>query len=235
MISADVFSSTPYKTPGTPRGRAVVIHATRSGVSMNPTEFEGTLNWFKSNPRHVSAHWVVSRTGVKARVAPDDWQTVHAGQHNPFAWGIELEQGVEADGFTPAQLFAAAEICKGYHEDFGVPLVQMERGEFGEGFVGHEDTPQGIAAGKSDPGFKFPWPLFMEMLAPTTAVELVEHYPGELNDRRWRESVYFWLATGELRGREVDGGRIELLDKTFQPFSPPVVLPLAVPDWGRAT
>ena len=122
---------------------------------MNPSELEGTLNWFKNPVARVSSHWVIGRNGEKVRVIDDDKQAWHAGQHNATHWGIELEQGVESDGFTPEQMAALVAVCKGY----GVPVTH----DF-NGFIGHQETPQGRASGKSDPGSLFNWDGFINEL-----------------------------------------------------------------------
>src|SRR5689334_7799000 len=99
MIAPDLTRLSPnVNAAPMPAGtRCVIIHATRSGVSMNPTEFDGTLNYM-ATPGTTSSHWVIARDGRKARVVPDNRQAWHAGSDNDNAWGIELEQGVEADG-----------------------------------------------------------------------------------------------------------------------------------------
>jgi len=129
---------------------------------MNPGEMEGTLNWFANPASKVSAHWVIARDGRAARVIPDNFSAWHAQEHNVTHWGIELEQGVEGDGFTDAQIAKLILVCQGYVEDFGVPAVHAMNG-----FVGHQETAQGRRVGKSDPGVLFPWGEFIAALNPT--------------------------------------------------------------------
>ena len=147
MITPDLVRLSPNFGAGVPTGRLVVIHATRSGVSMNPTEFEGTLNWFARADVGLSAHWVIARDGRKARVVENHNRAVHAGEHNLTAWGIELEQGVEADGFATPQIAALVAVCRGYVADFGVePVHTLDATQ--SGFIGHQETPQGKRVGK---------------------------------------------------------------------------------------
>jgi N-acetyl-anhydromuramyl-L-alanine amidase AmpD len=167
MIEPDVTRLSPNFSASPPTQRLVVIHATRSGKSMNPTEFEGTLNWFSRTDSQVSAHWVIGRDGKKARVVSDGQQAWHAGEHN-VGWGIELEQGVSDDGFTKKQLASLLDVCAGYVLDFGVPPVHtLDAGQIG--FIGHEETKQGKRVGKSDPGPKFDWNDFIADLKRRTA------------------------------------------------------------------
>jgi len=159
MIEPDVTRLSPNFSASPPTQRLVVIHATRSGTSNNPSEFDGTLNWFGRTDSQVSSHWVIGRDGRKARVVADGQQAWHSGEHN-VGWGIELEQGVSADGFTPPQLAALTEVCAGYVLDFGVPAVHtLDAGQ--PGFIGHEETKQGKRVGKSDPGSLFAWDAFI--------------------------------------------------------------------------
>ncbi len=169
MIEPDLVKLSPNFSPGMPNGKLVVIHATRSDTgSLNPTEFEGTLNWFRKTAADdpnagTSAHWVVARDGRKARVVLDTNKAQHAVEHNLVAWGIELEQSQDGDGFTEAQIAALVSICKGYVEDFGVAVVHtLEVTK--SGFIGHEETPQGKRVGKTDPGKQFDWAEFIELL-----------------------------------------------------------------------
>ncbi len=153
--------------PGTTK--TLIVHCTRSGVSMNPSEFTGTLNYM-SQIGTVSSHWVISRDGVKARVVYDSKQAWHAGGDNDNCWGIELEQGVEHDGFTLPQLDALVAVCAGYVTDFGVPIIHCADSHE-PGFIGHQETAQGMTYGKSDPGSLFSWPWFI------TALELAVNPP----------------------------------------------------------
>ncbi len=171
MIAPDIIRLSPNHNAYPVSGHTVIIHATRSGHSMNPTEFEGTLNYMMlTNPPAgpVSSHWVIARDGRKARVVPDNLQAWHAGTDNPRAWGIELEQGAENDGFTPEQIAALVSVCEGYRDDFGVPAVHAAA-PWGMGFIGHQETLQGRSFGKTDPGHLFPWDDFIAALRPQVA------------------------------------------------------------------
>lgn len=188
MISPDLVHLSPNTNPYpmNPGTRTVVIHCTRSGTPMNPSEFQGTLNYM-STPGTTSSHWVVSRGGTTARVVHDSQQAWHAGSDNDNSWGIEIEQGVEDDGFTQPQLDALVAVCQGYVADFGVAPVHVLSSGL-PGFVGHEETAQGQSYGKSDPGHLFPWDGFIAALNPLT----------------YRE----WLYGDEQAGREVRGNQL---------------------------
>lgn len=150
-VTPDRSTGSPHSNPNPPSGQGVVIHATRSGISQYPLELEATLNWFANPTSKVSSHWVIGRNGEKVRVIPDNRQAWHAGQHNATHWGIELCQGDEDDGFTYEQMAALIEVCRDYVA-LGVPATHGMAG-----FIGHDETPQGRTAKKSDPGYFFNW------------------------------------------------------------------------------
>ena len=130
---------------------------------MNPTEFEGTLNHFANPASEVSAHGLIGRDGRIARIVPDSQTAWHAGIHNPDMWGWELEQGVESDGFTLKQMESLAIVGRYYVDVFGVAPQHITDINL-SGFVGHQETPQGISVGKSDPGSQFMWQAFISSL-----------------------------------------------------------------------
>lgn len=168
MIKPDKTSFSPHSNPFRPAGTGVVIHATRSGKPGFAMELAATLNWFANPDSQVSSHWVIGRQGEKVRVIADTAQAWHAGEHNATHFGIELEQGVESDGFTDAQIDALVEVCRGYVEDFGIAPVHSPS-TLMSGFIGHQETVQGKRAGKTDPGKLFPWDRFIALLSPPAA------------------------------------------------------------------
>lgn len=176
MITPDRTVLSPNFNDAPVNGKTVVIHATRSGKPGYPLEMQGTLNWM-STPGTVSSHWVIGRDGEKVRVVPDNKQAWHAQEDNARTWGIELCQGVESDGFTNVQMASLAIVCAGYAQDFDVPLARAGNSTVG-GFIGHQNTAQGIRNGKTDPGSLFDWKdLFARTsrylsLAPTSEEQL---------------------------------------------------------------
>ena len=162
MVTPDLVRLSPNYNNRPPRGGVVIIHATRSTVSMNPSEFEGTLNYFSDRNSEASSHWLIGRDGRKARVVPDNLQAWHAAEDNAIAWGIELEQGVESDGFPLMQMESLIEVSRDYVA-MGVPAQRIYTTS-AKGFVGHQDTAQGKRFGKSDPGGGFAWNAFIAAL-----------------------------------------------------------------------
>lgn len=168
MIKPDITRLSPnINDAPMPKGvKTVIIHCTRSGNAGNPSEFDGTLNYM-AELGTTSSHWVISRDGRAARVVEDNQQAWHAGDDNDNAWGIEIEQPVEDDGFTMPQMNKLVEVCRGYRDDFGV-LPRHVHDSGSGGFVGHQETAQGRSWGKSDPGRWFNWDWFIQQLQTGT-------------------------------------------------------------------
>ncbi len=220
MIAPDIVRLSPnINLLPMPAGiKTVIIHCTRSGHSMNPTEFQGTLNYM-ATPGTTSSHWVVARDGTKARVVPDDRQAWHAGVDNDNAWGIEIEQGAEGDGFTDVQMAAVVDICKGYRDDFGVPVRHVFDSHSG-GFVGHEETEQGRSYGKTDPGNLYPWDWFIEELVAEPVHAQVPfgigvHYTDGTDEEVWDH------GQNSAAMKTADGIGIRFSDGTVRTVWPP--------------
>lgn len=185
-------------------GKTVIIHATRSGKSMNPSEFEGTLNYMATAGK-TSSQLVISRGGITARVVPDDRQAWHASEDNDNTWGIELEQGDEADGFTDIQMEALARAGRHYMDTFGVPPVHVFSSSQ-PGFVGHSETEQGKRFGKSDPGRLFDWDKFIRLLTANPAEEIANMVWARWKDRpdsKIFRTYLLWTDASGLKSRFV--------------------------------
>jgi hypothetical protein len=119
--------------------------------------------------------------------------------------------------------------------DFGVaPVHTLDVTK--SGFIGHEETPQGIRVGKDDPGSQFDWANFIQLLkeedTPMTTQSTVATWwtnqalqptPGPANftmqarndfalpatARRVRFGVYLASGAGFLRFFNADGSEAE--------------------------
>jgi N-acetylmuramoyl-L-alanine amidase len=168
---------TPNYTAGrTEAPRWIVLHSTRGG---SRDDFAATVNWFANPKAQVSSHLLVAQDGRVARFVADEDTAWHCGFCNPYTLGIEIEQPTADTPFTEAELAVAAECVKRWRVKFGPIEV-----------LGHEDTPQGIQAHKSDPGEMFPWVRFMEMVNMDAAKEI------ELAVRRSQIEAIAALAAG---------------------------------------
>lgn len=188
MIAPDLTKWSPDYRQGRPSKNIVIIHSTRSGVRpYYELEYQATINWL-TGPSGLSIHWVVGRNpNEKARLVRDDCQAFHAGEHNYEAWGIEVCQSMPNDNYGDEQLAQLVQICKGYVADFGVASIHtLSMSQ--SGFIGHEETPQGKRAGKSDPGNPFPWERFISMLQGGAPI------PAPIGDDDEMKSHHAWAT-----------------------------------------
>ena len=152
---------TTYPTPNFTKGRRdsvrwVIVHCSRSGILGND-DWTSTINWFANPAAKASSHLLIGRDGRVGRFVEDSDTAWHAAFHNPYTLGIEICQPTADTPFTDAEIVSAAGCVRDWREKFGDIAI-----------VGHENTPQGIQLGKSDPGHLFDWCHFMEMIMADT-------------------------------------------------------------------
>lgn len=137
--------------------KIVVMHATRSTIASKTDEEEltSTLNWF-INPYGASSHWVISEL-ERVRAVLDSLLAWHSGYLNGLSWGVELTQPTIDRPFTEGHYINAALVGRHYVSLGVAPkwLSYWDGNTIESGFVSHEDTIQGRASGKSDPGPEF--------------------------------------------------------------------------------
>ena len=156
-------------TNGPPR--AVVVHSTRSGqVSFTDAqELQATINWFMSVNSQASAHWVISEL-ERVRMVEDKYPAWHAVEHSWEAYGIEVCQPTRDRPYKEGHYRNLVSVCVPYVKA-GIPIVHLPTLKWQDGrkgFVGHEETEQGLRDGKSDPGPPFDWAKFINMLKAET-------------------------------------------------------------------
>ena len=144
---------TPNYTKGRTNGiRWIIVHSTRSGIVGND-DWGATINWFANPASQASSHKLIGLDGRKGQFVNDEDTAWHAGWHNPYTLGIEFCHATVDTPFTEAELVSGAEEVRDWREKHrDLPVI------------GHDNTPQGAACGKSDPGPLFPWDRFMEMV-----------------------------------------------------------------------
>lgn len=123
------------------------MHSTRGGQQTN-LEYRATLNWFTNVSSQASSHTVIGwYEGQHARVVADKWSAWHAEEHNQYSLGVELVQPTREHAFSDWQ-----------YDELN-RLIQWWKGQYPtiDKVLGHDQTPQGIRVGKSDPGEKFDW------------------------------------------------------------------------------
>lgn len=108
--------------------------------------------------------------GEVTPVVPLSLSAWHAGRHNPYSHGIEFTQSDITRPYTEGH-YQGGKLCyqlinewqrsRGYPE---IPKTRIMTALFAEGLVGHQDSEQGKAAGKSDPGYQWNWEYFLGIL-----------------------------------------------------------------------
>jgi N-acetyl-anhydromuramyl-L-alanine amidase AmpD len=164
------------RRPGIPWS-GILIHHTGVGTK-HPEEndlpkwdrlLQGTLNWLTAKDKvYVSAHFIVSRTGVIHQLVDPEYDVAfHAGESqfwNPVSRKIEPGcndrfVGVELIGdgnlaaYPDEQYEATAKLCRSIFDRYTSinPIC----------IVGHENVAPGR---KEDPGAKFDWRHFFRLI-----------------------------------------------------------------------
>lgn len=151
------------RDPGT-KPDLVIIHCTRSGLDHIPdTELQRTLTWFKDPESEASAHLVQHDNGDWWYCVPWTRKAYGAGYLNNRALHIELVQAKADVPFSDIAIQRLGDAVVWLCGLYGIPKVRV-MDETKSGIIGHEDTAQGRAAGKSDPGPMFDWPTFMRSI-----------------------------------------------------------------------
>lgn len=148
----------------------IAIHSTRSGVANRETivghdrEMLSTTNWFKSEDSRASANIVVSPRET-VQTVPDHRYAWHAKEHSWKTLSIEVTQALATQPYYDEQYERAAAVCHVWCHNFSIPKEYLYVYIDGmKGITGHENLPQGVRDGKSDPGPMWDWDKFMNIL-----------------------------------------------------------------------
>jgi N-acetyl-anhydromuramyl-L-alanine amidase AmpD len=162
----------------------IVFHTTEGGFDPGRTFREnqrraylGTVRYFQSPDREVSAHFVVGPAGEVTQMVRTSSIAYHATYYNARSIGIECAGWADrAETWTPELLEALVELSAKLCRRYGIVAVRPEGdalssgGRFaGSGLVEHRQiqTPgsavvvQEGKAPKTDPGPHFPWQSFL--------------------------------------------------------------------------
>lgn len=151
---------------------ALLWHATRGGQSYPGTvEFGAAVNWFKS-PNNRTAQGYAGISNVL--IGPDHICEVVPMAYMPrfsshpsdeHAISLEVCQSNHGQPIESATIANCVRFARWAHAEYGVPLERVWPQSDGvwSGMAGHEDTRQGVAQGKSDPGAAF-WEPFLAAL-----------------------------------------------------------------------
>ncbi len=157
--SMEQWFTSPNFTPGRTRPiDLIIIHSTRGGATIG-VEAQATVNWFLSPNSQASAHLIITQRGQFLHMVGDENTAWGAGELNPRALQVELEQPTNDVPFSEVQMLRLAEAIAWWCSQHDIP---MDR----DHILSHDQTSQGLLQGKSDVGKMFDWDLFWRLLAP---------------------------------------------------------------------
>lgn len=181
----------PYNGPGRrPRiekPRLILIHATR-GPTSPQLQAQATINWFARVGRIEASRRRMRGWGPMSDFlvgfAGDiyqfgDYRTTRANWSAGYGsgggqWGadeqsisIEVAQSDKLEAYSQKSIDSLVWLSRRLVAEFGIlpQKVQFWNQSRSQGvptgFLGHEDTAHGRKTGKSDPGERFPWGVFL--------------------------------------------------------------------------
>ncbi|MBA2708329.1 MAG: N-acetylmuramoyl-L-alanine amidase [Gemmatimonadaceae bacterium] len=171
--------------------QGIIWHATRSGLAYGSLtapygapwtvgwELTATLNWFRSrnngnegNAIAGMSNYVIGDGKLVRCMADEMVPRYSAGVHDFHGISVEVCQPLNNEPYDPRDIALCRELAAELSGQYGFPLGRVP---FVDGYntgwpgeVGHEDTAQGRAQGKSDPGALF-WLAYQEETDMTPA------------------------------------------------------------------
>ncbi len=182
----------PARRPRQQPPRVIVIHATRGPVAPE-LQYDATVNWCVRPSAAVVAKRRVQRWGPMAdfvvgargevgqfgdyRTERANWAAGFGGSSrttygaDEHAIAIECAQSSALEDYTGACVEAAAALCRGTlvpEFNIAVTLIdfwdQRRDTAVPSGFSGHDRCANGRRLGKTDPGPKWPWDAFLDLV-----------------------------------------------------------------------
>ena len=222
---------------------AILIHCTRGGQNYNGiVESNAAVNWFVSPNNRISQPPYQPYAGIShALTGPGRiTEVVPAETHIP-AWSseasdhhalsIEVAQSNAGQPIEPPTIANTVALVRAWRDQFGIPLTRVQvitDDRSWSGIAGHEDTLQGRASGKSDPGEYF-WSVFWPAL--------IEEEPMTAQQAEILSELLLAVSAGDLealksfnhRGGQLTGNSIiAALAEEKQQLAEHVILPHGV-------
>jgi|ETNmetMinimDraft_35_1059890.scaffolds.fasta_scaffold00380_13 hypothetical protein len=198
----------------------IIVHATRGHTHLDLQD-ESAINWFQNSPDRggwgSTADALVSSSGQLYTFGDihnkhSAWSAGYGARGPLFEYGadelgfsVEFPQPNGSVEFTDESLLAGAWLCRQLTDQYDIPIVKISNwsqrrdSAVPEGFLGHEDTANGVRSGKTDPGSLFPWPRFLQMVRDAEVPPLSSAQHAKL---------YTALHLGRYPGVHVKWGRL---------------------------
>ncbi len=122
----------------------IVLHHTAGST------FQGAYSEFTSRPNEVSSHYILDKDGTIYYTVDEKLKALHAGSYNDRSIGIEIVN-TGNEPFTDKQYESLNLLLKDIDNRY--PGIFYDDSHI----IGHYQTPQGIADGKTDPSSYFEW------------------------------------------------------------------------------
>lgn len=137
----------------------VVVHSTRGGLAVGD-EYNAVINYFTSPTARANAHLLIGQDGRMTQFMDFGLIAWHAlNPANLHYIGVEMEQPKYDTPYTGIQYAVLASWIREMSQTYGFPLDRQH-------IIGHDEEPNGIAQGKTDPGPMFNWGYEVELWNP---------------------------------------------------------------------
>lgn len=151
--------------------------------------YAGTINWFKSNPYSVSAHYVIrSSDGQVTQMVRNANSAHHVGVHNATTLGIEHEGFIDnASWYTTAMYNASAALVRNFCSKYSaITCANAYKGPAHSTVVvlptsvdikGHQHYTQ---QDHTDPGIHWDWARYYALLNPGSGTRILDSFESSV-------------------------------------------------------
>ena len=225
--------------------RLGLVHATRGHTSLELQD-QATVNWFTGGAGDrggwsptadllVSADedrvWVFEESIAALRHWRSSFSAGYGSLGMAREWAadeqsisMEIAQSHLLEPYDDATIVRAAWLWRRVMDELGFRLPPLRVPSWSQlrvytvpvGFIGHEDTANGVRGGKTDPGDKFPWPRFLALVqeeddmtlkipSSTETIDIalaMGHYQELVNDSKVPDGYQAFVASNPPPGKK---------------------------------
>ncbi|RYD32498.1 MAG: hypothetical protein EOP86_15570 [Verrucomicrobiaceae bacterium] len=116
---------------------AIVLHYTTGSTT------ESTLSWFESNPRSVSAHYVIGRDGSIYQMVDDSHRANHCMGANRNTIGIE-HVATAGQQLAAAQERSSITLIRWLVAQYNIPKAKIQGHMYADGYSGDTNCPHSL-------------------------------------------------------------------------------------------